>query len=146
MSHLLSYIIVYVIIAIMVKSSFALLKKSVGGKMTGSDVFGRAEFYLGMGAGAVRFLCMLIFALALLNAPMYSAQQVAANRAYQIKNFDSNFFPGSRRRPDADFQGILPRQPPQKTCRVRPHCLNQTRAGQGIGTPQRQFALTAPPG
>jgi uncharacterized membrane protein required for colicin V production len=93
-THLWSYIITYVILAIIVKSIFSLIKKSVGGKMAGSDVFGRAEFYLGMGAGAVRFLCILLFALALLNAPMYSAQQVAANRAYQIQNFDNNLFPG----------------------------------------------------
>jgi uncharacterized membrane protein required for colicin V production len=93
-THLWSYIITYVVLAIVVKGIFALLKKSVGGKMAGSDVFGRGEFYLGMCAGAVRFLCMLLFGLALLNAPMYSAQQVAANRAYQIQNFDSQFFPG----------------------------------------------------
>lgn len=94
MSHLFWYITVYIIIAIAVKSVFLMLKKSVGGKLSGSDAFGRWEFYLGMGAGSVRFLCMLLFGLALLNAPMYTAQQIAANRAAQIKNYDNNFFPG----------------------------------------------------
>ena len=94
MSHLFCYITVYIIMAIMIKCTFSMLKKLGGGKLTGSDVFGRAEFYLGMCGGAVRFLCILLAALALLNAPYYSAQEIAKTKAYQVDMYGSTFFPG----------------------------------------------------
>ena len=62
--------------------------------MIGSGVFGGAEYYLGMVAGAVRFLCILIFALAILNAPYYSPQALAASMKYTMDNYGSDFFPG----------------------------------------------------
>jgi hypothetical protein len=94
MSHLFCYITVYIIMAIMIKCTFSMLKKLGGGKLTGSDLFGRAEFYLGMCGGAVRFLCILLAALALLNAPYYSAQDIASTKAYQVDMYGSTFFPG----------------------------------------------------
>ena len=94
MSHLFCYITVYIIMAVMIKCTFSMLKKLGGGKLTGSDFFGRAEFYLGMFGGAVRFLCILLAALALLNAPYYSAQDIAKTKAYQEDMYGSTFFPG----------------------------------------------------
>jgi hypothetical protein len=94
MSHLFCYITCYIIMAIMIKCTFSVLKKMGGGKLTGSDLFGRAEFYLGMCGGAVRFLCIMLAALAILNAPYYSAQEIASNKAYQDDMYGSNFFPG----------------------------------------------------
>jgi hypothetical protein len=94
MSHLFCYITCYIIMAIMIKCTFSVLKKLAGGKLTGSDLFGRAEFYLGMLGGAVRFLCILLAALAILNAPYYSAQEIASNKAYQVDMYGSTFFPG----------------------------------------------------
>ncbi len=94
MEHVFCYITVYIIIAIAVKGMFSLFKKWGGGKMAGSDVFGRAEFYLGMLGGSVRFLCILLAALAVLNAPYYSAQDIASNKAYQVDMYGSTFFPG----------------------------------------------------
>ena len=94
MSHLFCFITMYVVLAILTKCAFSLLKKGAGGKLVGSDIFGRAEFYLGMFAGSVRFLCILLAALALLNAPYYSSQEMASNKAYQDDMYGSNFFPG----------------------------------------------------
>jgi hypothetical protein len=94
MEHVFCYITVYIIMAIMIKCTFSMLKKWGGGKLTGSDLFGRGEFYLGMAAGAVRFLCILLAALALLNAPYYSAQEIASTKAYQVDMYGSTFFPG----------------------------------------------------
>ena len=71
-SLLSSFLMVYVACALLIYGIFALLKHSVGGKLIGSDIFGRAEYYLGMGSGLVRFTCMLIAALALLNARYFS--------------------------------------------------------------------------
>ena len=93
MSHLACYITIYVVIACATKITFALIGKGAGGKLIGSDTFGRAEFYLAMGASAVRFLCILLAALALLNAPFYSKQDIAKDKAYQEDLYGSTFFP-----------------------------------------------------
>jgi uncharacterized membrane protein required for colicin V production len=92
-SHLFCYIAIYITAAIVTKIAFSMLKKAMGGKLIGSDVFGGGEYYLGMLAGGIRFACMLIAALAILNAPFYSPQDIAASRAYQNEAFGSNFFP-----------------------------------------------------
>src|ERR1051325_789264 len=84
----------YLVIAGLVALVFVLLKRSIGGKLIGSDAFGKSEYYLGMPAGMVRFACILIFGLALLNARSYSQAESAANKQYQMKNFDSELFPG----------------------------------------------------
>ena len=93
MSHLFCYITVYIITAIAVKGIFSLLKKGAGGKLVGSSIFGRGEFYLGMVAGAVRFACILIAALALINARLYTPYERDAAKAYQVDVYGSNFFP-----------------------------------------------------
>jgi uncharacterized membrane protein required for colicin V production len=93
-NHLFAYIAMYITIAIVVKLAFAGLKKAMGGKLVGSNVFGRAEYYLGMVAGAIRFACILMAALALLNAPTYSSQELARDKAYQVDMYGSAFFPG----------------------------------------------------
>jgi len=92
-SHLFCYIAIYVTAAVVTKMLFSLFKRAVGGKLVGSDIFGGGEYYLGMIAGAIRYSCMLIAALAVLNAPYYSAQEIAAQRAYQDRWYGSNFFP-----------------------------------------------------
>jgi hypothetical protein len=94
MGHLACYITVYVFIAIATKLAFTLIGKSAGGKLVGSDAFGRAEFYLAMGAAGIRFLCILLAGLALLNAPFYSKQDIAKEKAYQEDMYGSTFFPG----------------------------------------------------
>jgi uncharacterized membrane protein required for colicin V production len=92
-SHVFCYVTIYITAAIVTKLMFALVKKMAGGKLVGSDVFGAGEYYLGMIAGAVRYACVLIAALAILNAPYYSPQEINAARAYQNEVYGSNFFP-----------------------------------------------------
>jgi uncharacterized membrane protein required for colicin V production len=92
-SHLFCYIAIYVTAAIVTKICFSLIKKAIGGKLVGSNVFGAAEYYLGMVAGAIRFACMLIAAMAILNAPFYSAQYIAQKKAYDNDLYGSNYFP-----------------------------------------------------
>ena len=93
MSHLFCYITVYLIIAIVVKSIFSLIKKGAGGKLVENNVFGGAEYYLGMFGGAVRFACILIAALALMNARLYTQYEVAKTRAADVDLYGSTFFP-----------------------------------------------------
>ena len=149
------YITVYIIIAIAVKGMFSLLKKMAGGKMAGSDVFGRAEFYLGMFGGAVRFVCILLAFLAILNAPYYSAQDIASNKAYQTDMYGSTFFPGlstvqvgifkesflgSALKDNAEFLLIASTKSERKGPPAQEGRLLSQKRGK------RQFALRAPAG
>ena len=92
-SLLSSYLMAYIAMALLISAIFMYLKKGLGGKLVGSDVFGRGEFYLGMGAGMVRFVCVLLCGLALLNARAYSRKEIADEIKYQNEVYGSNFFP-----------------------------------------------------
>jgi uncharacterized membrane protein required for colicin V production len=94
LNRLSSYVVAYLVIAVGVSLAFVLFKRLFHGKLIGSDAFGRGEYYLGMPAGMLRFGCILLAGLALLNAPFYTPQQIQAYKEYQMKNFDSEFFPG----------------------------------------------------
>ena len=92
--RLVSYILGYLLAAGVVALAFALFKRAFHGKLIGSDVFGRAEYYLGMPAGLLRFFCMLLTGLALLNARYFTPQEIKAEQKYQKDNYGSEFFPG----------------------------------------------------
>ena len=79
--------------ALLVLLLFAGIKRALGGKLLGSDIFGRSEYYLGMASGLVRFSCMLLAALALLNARYFSPIEVRAMEKFQDDVYGSNFFP-----------------------------------------------------
>jgi hypothetical protein len=87
------YLLAYVGGALLVLLVFAGIKRALGGKLVGSDVFGRSEYYLGMVSGLVRFSCMLLAALALLNARAFSPIEVRAMEKFQDDVYGSNFFP-----------------------------------------------------
>jgi uncharacterized membrane protein required for colicin V production len=93
-SLLSSFLMVYVTFALLILGGFALVNRAMGGKLLGSDVFGRAEYYLGMGSGFVRYACILLVGLALLNARYYSQKEVQKNLAEQQDLYGSDFFPG----------------------------------------------------
>jgi uncharacterized membrane protein required for colicin V production len=92
-SKLTCYLLAYAGSAAVIYCLFALVKRGLGGKLVGSDVFGGAEYYLGMGAGVARMSCMLVAALALLNARYFSPQEVRAMQKFQDDVYGSNFFP-----------------------------------------------------
>jgi uncharacterized membrane protein required for colicin V production len=87
------YLMAYVTVALVVLGVFALVKRGLGGKLLGSDIFGQAEYPLGMGSGLVRFTCMLLAVLALLNARYFTPTEVKAMQAFQDDVYGSNFFP-----------------------------------------------------
>jgi uncharacterized membrane protein required for colicin V production len=89
-----SNVAAYVMAGLGVSIAFVLFKRLFHGKLIGSDAFGKAEYYLGMPAGMLRFFCVLLAGLALLNAPLYTPEEIRAYREFQMKNFDSEFFPG----------------------------------------------------
>ena len=87
------YIVTYLGVMVAVLLLFAAVKRGLGGKLLGSDIFGRSEYYLGMVSGVVRFSCILLAGLALLNARYFSPIEVRAMEHFQDDVYGSNFFP-----------------------------------------------------
>lgn len=92
-SKLFAYIVAYLLVAGAVAGTFLLIKHYLGGRLAGSDTFGRGEYYFAMPAGMLRFLCILVAGLALLNARQYRLDEVKAMQRYQMDNYGSEFFP-----------------------------------------------------
>jgi uncharacterized membrane protein required for colicin V production len=88
-ADILSYLLIGAIIMLLFKS----IKRAVGEKLIEGDAFGRFEYYLGMAAGGLRYLCVAIVFLALLNAKYISPAERAANVKMQQENFGSISFP-----------------------------------------------------
>lgn len=86
-------IICYLAVAGVVALIFVLIKKSLGGKLIGSDTFGSSEYYLGMPAGMLRFICITFVFLAILNARLYKPNEIADMKKFQDDNYGSEFFP-----------------------------------------------------
>ena len=87
------YLATYLVIALAVKITFSFIKRTFGEKIVEKNFFGSAEYYLGMGAGAVRFACVFLFFLNLLHAKYISPEEIAAEAKYQEKNFGDISFP-----------------------------------------------------
>jgi uncharacterized membrane protein required for colicin V production len=81
------YIASYALIALVVYIIFAILNRAFKARLEGSNAFGSNEYYLGMFAGVIRYACILLVALALLNAPFYSAQEIAASKLYKLNTY-----------------------------------------------------------
>jgi uncharacterized membrane protein required for colicin V production len=86
-------ILSYLLIAVLILLLFKQLKSAVGEKLVQGDTFGSMEFYLGMVAGAVRFFCIVMVFLALLNAKFSTPAQRAAALKEEIALYGSTFFP-----------------------------------------------------
>lgn len=93
LGKLLSYVLAYVLIGTLTLLVFLYLHSTFGHKLAGSDSFGKGEFYLAMPAGMLRFACILITLLALLNARLYRTAEIKAEEKYQMDNYGSQFFP-----------------------------------------------------
>jgi len=92
-NRLWSNITGYVLIAFFIHLFFLWLKSGINDKLTGSDYFGGAEYYLGMMAGFLRFACITIVLIALMNSRVYNAYELAEDAKVQKKNFEDIRFP-----------------------------------------------------
>ncbi len=92
-SPLACFVAVYATSALILHMVFSAIRRRMGEKVVSSDTFGNGEYYLGMMAGAFRYLCILLVLLAFLHAPQYSAEEIKASAKYQESNFGSTFFP-----------------------------------------------------
>lgn len=86
-------LMVYLAIAAVLKLVFTNLKRFVGEKIFASDVFGKYEFYMGMVAGVLRYTCIVLFIISLVNARAYTQQEIAEKEKSQVKDLGSSFFP-----------------------------------------------------
>ena len=93
-SKLTCYILCYLLVAGFVAMLFIPAKRTIGSKLVSADSFGSGEYYFGMPAGVIRFLCILIAFLALINARLYSSKEIKDNEKYQQEVYGSEFFPG----------------------------------------------------
>jgi uncharacterized membrane protein required for colicin V production len=93
LSLVASCLVAYLGAALFILVGFSLAERRLGGKLVGSDVFGRAEYYLGMVSGLVRFTCMVLVVLAVLHARSFSPAEVRAREAFQDAAFGSHVFP-----------------------------------------------------
>jgi len=89
----LTYITAYLLTAIGIKVFFVLIRRMTGEKLVSKAVFGNLEYYLGMSAGVVRFACILLFGLALLNAKQVTKAELDAQLKYQKDWAGSIYFP-----------------------------------------------------
>ncbi len=90
----------YLAIAFVIFVIFTMLKRKFNPRLEGSSFFGGNEYYWGIVAGLVRYLCLILVALALLNAPYYTPNEIAAAKAYNnrwfgggMKEYSGDFIP-----------------------------------------------------
>jgi|SRR5579862_3464331 len=88
------YLFAYLGAALMIFLLFSIIERKVAPKLTGSDIFGRGEYFLGMGSGMLRFACVMLVGLALLNARDFTPTELRKMERYQEDNYGSNIFPG----------------------------------------------------
>ena len=86
-------LICYLGLAVLVKLAFSGLRKSVGEKLLQSEVFGGGEYYLGMMAGGVRYVCIVLVCFSLLHAREFTRQDRASSVAWQKEHLGSELFP-----------------------------------------------------
>ena len=89
-----AYLCIFAVIFVV----FTMLGRKYNPKMEGSSFFGGNEYYWGVVAGLVRYVCLVLVALALLNAPYYSQSDVAASKA-----FNNRWFGGGLKEYNGDF-------------------------------------------
>jgi uncharacterized membrane protein required for colicin V production len=93
-----SYIFGYLLLAFAIWIVFLIFQRLLAYRMGENNFFGGGEYYLGMSSGIIRLACVLLAALALLNAPYYSQADIQAHNAY-VKRwlggglYTGNYFP-----------------------------------------------------
>jgi uncharacterized membrane protein required for colicin V production len=104
MPIMLANIICYLLIAAVITFLFKSLKRAVGEKLVQGDAFGKFEYYLGMLAGAIRYACIILFLLAILNSYYSTPAERAATAKMQKDNLGSISFPTIPTMQQAVFQ------------------------------------------
>lgn len=88
------YVYGYIAIAALIMIVFTFFRAPLKKKMEGSTMFGSSEYYLGMLSGMVRYGCIALFFLALLNAPVYTDAEIKAHDAYVARWYGGGLYKG----------------------------------------------------
>ena len=109
-----SYVICYLVIVAVVFSVYSMIAKHFREKVSGSNAFGNGEYYLGIISGIIRYACITIFFLALINAPYYSSAEIKAQQDYNnrwygggLKGYSGDFIPTMPEFQQAIFKGSI---------------------------------------
>ena len=94
LGKLASGLLGYLTLALLVFVIFSGVKKTLKPRLTGSNLFGHGEYYLGMPSGMIRYFCILIFALALLNARFYTAGEIEQTQIYNQRWYGGGIYSG----------------------------------------------------
>lgn len=92
-SLLSSYLAAYLLSALALALVFTAIRKAMGDKLASSDFFGRAEYYGGMPAGALRFLSIILFIMSIIGARLYTKEELEARARQQKRDFEDVSFP-----------------------------------------------------
>jgi uncharacterized membrane protein required for colicin V production len=95
MDKTVSYVLAYIILALVVYLIFAFINRAMTKKVETSNFFGAREFYFGMPAGMIRFACILVALLAVLNAPFYSKTDVEVHKIYMRNTYGGGEYSGN---------------------------------------------------
>jgi len=102
-----AYLTAYVGLAVVILLACFGVRRVFGERLVGSSIFGHTEYYLGMGSGVVRSLCILMAGLAMLNARLYTNSETKAMIDFQNDVYGSNYFPTLRSVQASVFQHSL---------------------------------------
>ena len=95
LSQVPSCIFGYLLLAFVIVLVFMFLKWLLASRLGDKSLFGGGEYYLGMLSGMIRFACMLLAVLALLNAPVYTEQDIKKHEAYVKQWFGGGLYSGN---------------------------------------------------
>jgi uncharacterized membrane protein required for colicin V production len=85
----------YLLLAIAIFFVVSIIKWLLPTRRTESNFFGGGEYYLGMLSGMIRFACMLLAVLALLNAPYYTASDIKKHDEFVKRWFGGGLYSGN---------------------------------------------------
>ncbi|HEX3624398.1 MAG TPA: CvpA family protein [Verrucomicrobiae bacterium] len=90
-----SALLAFMSIAAVIFLIFTPIKKTLKKRAENGGLFGGSEYYLGMCSAPVRYACMIMFALALINAKSYTAADLAAKKAYNERWYGGGLYAGN---------------------------------------------------
>jgi uncharacterized membrane protein required for colicin V production len=85
--HTAALMSAYLSILVVLYIFFSTLKRRLEPKLEGSNFFGGNEYYWGVVAGLLRYVALMLVALALLNGPYYSPSEITAIQQYKLNTF-----------------------------------------------------------
>ena len=94
-SKLGSAVVGYLSITFVLFLIFTPIKQTLNKRAENGGIFGGSEYYLGMISGLIRYACLIVFALALLNARSYTAAEIAAKKAYNERWYGGGMYSGN---------------------------------------------------